>query len=159
MSARPIGAWLLAAGGVAVVASLAAAVAVIGTPAQQRELRLDETRVRDLQQLQQAVLAFRRDEGRLPARLDALPGVRAAATDMRDPGTGAPYGYRAPGGDRYELCARFARASPREGGRWVDADWRHPAGPYCYTRRVGGTAGDPAAKAAAAAATAAAAVE
>lgn len=155
MSARPLGAWLLAAGAIAVLASLAAAIAVIGTPAQQRRMRFDEARVRDLERLQLAIAGYRRDEGRLPPRLDAIARLRRdTPRDDRDPETGAPYGYRIIEGDRYALCAVFALPTP-DSGRWADPDWRHPAGRHCFSRRIGATAGDPAEKAAAAAAIAA----
>ncbi|WP_133478892.1 hypothetical protein [Cognatilysobacter segetis] len=160
MSARPMGTWLLAAAGVAVLASLAAAIAVIGTPAEQRRLRLDEARVAALGQLEAAIDRYRLDEGRLPARLDAVPRVRNASPSIaRDPETGAPFGYRVVDARHYVLCAAFARPTPTRSGRWVDPDWRHPAGRHCFARTAGGRAADAAAAAAEAAKAAAQVVD
>lgn len=134
MSARPVGKWLLVAAGVAVAASLAAAIATIGSPAQQRLKRFDERRARDLSSLQSTVDAHYRVEGRLPASLDALARHRAwDAQSFRDPETGRSYEYRVIDARRYELCARFATAS-RQAQPW-DVHG-HPAGRHCVRHAV-----------------------
>lgn len=134
MSARPVGTWLLIGAGVAVLLSLIAAVAVTGSPAQQRLKRLDERRVRDLIALEASIEGHHRVEGRLPASLDELARSRAwGAQSIRDPETGRPYEYRAIDARRYELCARFATAS-QPPQRWERA---HPAGRHCVRNAVG----------------------
>ncbi len=134
MSARPVGTWLLVGAGIAVAASLAAAIATTGSPAQQRLKRFDERRERDLQGLQVAVDAHYRVEGRLPASLDVLAGGRAWDADsFRDPATAQPYEYRVLDARRYELCARFSTASRHPRPAAVHG---HPAGRHCIRHAV-----------------------
>lgn len=141
MSRPRVGAWLLAAGGVAVLLALAAAIAVIGTPAEQRRLRLDERRLQHLRQLDTDVRSHHERTGRLPATLDALEtGQGDAARAPVDPVSGRPYGYRVLDARRYALCAEFARPSPervREGRAAFEREWLHDAGRACFTRAAG----------------------
>lgn len=133
MSTRPVGTWLLVATGVAIAASVAAAIVLTGGPGQQRQQRLDERRLRDLATLERAIGVHYRIEGTLPATLEALERGRAGAADpLRDPVSGRPYGYRVLDARRYELCADFATAS-RHPARWERA---HPAGPHCLRHAV-----------------------
>lgn len=134
MSARPVGTWLLAGAGVAVLASLVAAIATTGSPAQQRLKRFDERRARDLAALQLAVDAHHRVEGWLPASLADLARSRAWDTGpLRDPESGQAYGYRVIDARRYELCARFATASVQSHPSAGDG---HPAGLHCRRHAV-----------------------
>lgn len=136
---RPLGTWLLAGAGVAVAASIVAAIATIGTPARQRMLRLDERRVHDITQLQSAIEGHFEIEGGLPASLDALARSRAwAAREFRDPDTGEAYGYRILDARRYQLCATFAAPTPQPQRRWA-AELVHPAGRHCVTHVVKAT--------------------
>ena len=133
MSTRPLGTWLLVGAGVAVAASLVAAVGVIGSPAEQRLHRLDERRVRDLDALKMAIEAQHHVDGALPASLAVLArGNAIDAQAWRDPQTGHPYEYRVLDARRYELCATFARDSrqPR------DRERAHPAGRHCMRHAV-----------------------
>jgi type II secretory pathway pseudopilin PulG len=131
-----MGAWLLVAAGVAVVASIAAAIAVIGTPAEQRLKRIDERRVRDLMALEAAVDAYRTAHGRLPGQLEALQAARTGReVRLRDAQTGAVYGYRRLDASRYELCAGFATATRERTDDFAwGGEWSHPAGRYCFVR-------------------------
>lgn len=133
MSTRGTGTWLLVAAGVAVAASIVAAVFTIGTPGEQRLRRMDERRERDLAGLKSAIDARYRLEGRLPASLGEISeGHDWERLSLADPQTGAPYEYRVIDARRYELCARFARAS-----RQTHAfDVGHPAGRHCMRHAV-----------------------
>jgi type II secretory pathway pseudopilin PulG len=91
---------------VVVIATVVAAIAVIGSPSRQRLLRLDERRVNDLEAIASQVRVYRNQHGGMPASLATLsaePGVRVP----RDPASAQPYGYEALGGADYRLCARF----------------------------------------------------
>src|SRR3546814_15772605 len=64
--------------GVVVVATVIGAIAVMGSPGEQRKLRIDEHRINDLRAIEAAVRLHRKDTGSLPedlATLDARPGV------------------------------------------------------------------------------------
>lgn len=139
MSARPVGAWLLAIAGVAVLATVVAAMAVIGSPAQQRQQRFDEQRVEALDRITMAITSHAESRGRLPASLAALRATpHGAGLAIVDPETGAPFHYRALDARRYELCATFATAQEGTGGRqaFMGARWAHPAGRHCFAREV-----------------------
>ncbi|HEY4583795.1 MAG TPA: DUF5671 domain-containing protein, partial [Lysobacter sp.] len=135
--ARPVGAWFLVGAGLAVAASLVAAIAVIGSPATQRTQRFDERRVQGLQQVASEVERYAASERRLPAGLDALG--RWSPGDGRrwnDPQNGRRFEYHVLDARRYELCAVFAGPSPAGDGAPSFDEWRHPAGRHCFMRPV-----------------------
>ncbi|CAA9300436.1 MAG: hypothetical protein AVDCRST_MAG71-57 [uncultured Lysobacter sp.] len=145
MSARPVGTWFLVVAGIAVAASLIAAIAVIGSPSHQRNLRFDERREHELVLIKNAIEQHARSERRLPQALAELRQSDGTALNPVDPQTRQPYGYRALDARRYELCATFATARrPRDGSEpYVEDRWRHPAGRHCFTHalpKAGGAA-------------------
>lgn len=118
-----------------VVATIVAAIVVLGSPADQRRLRLDEQRVADLIGIKNAVAVYVRQQETLPSDLAALtkqPGIRIKQSD---PETGASYEYAVVGERSYRLCAVFAAKS--EGDRvpppyFNEAGWAHEAGRQCF---------------------------
>ncbi len=139
MSTRPVGTWFLAVAGAAVLASVVAAIAVIGSPAHQREQRFDERRERELAEIDASISLYANSERHLPARLEELvrsPG--GAGLAFKDPQSGQPYGYRVLDARRYELCAVFGTVREAGGaaGPYMDADWAHPKGRHCFVRQV-----------------------
>ncbi|HZX80888.1 MAG TPA: DUF5671 domain-containing protein, partial [Lysobacter sp.] len=134
---RATGTWFLVAAGVAVVASLLAAIAVIGPPTRQRAQRFDERRVQGLQQVASEIERYAASERRLPADLDTLQ--RWSPGDGRrwnDPQSGRRFDYRALDARRYELCAVFATPIADGDDAPPFDDWRHPAGRHCFVRSV-----------------------
>lgn len=133
------GRWLMVAAALVVAAVVAAALWVIGPPSAQRQLRLDERRVGDLQRIARAIELHAEREGRLPrdlATLAAQPGQRLPVTD---PATAAPYDYEVLDRQRYRLCAQFAidtGRGPEGSGAWAPDEWRHGAGRHCFERRL-----------------------
>lgn len=144
MSARPVGTWFLIAAGIAVAASIVAAIAVIGAPSHQRAKRFDERRVHDLTVLHNAIERHGRSEQRLPNTLAELRRPDGNAFDRTDPQTGQPYDYRVLDARRYELCATFAtERTTRDASESHLDEWLHPAGRHCFTHslpRAGGPA-------------------
>ncbi|HRN63041.1 MAG TPA: hypothetical protein PK743_09295 [Luteimonas sp.] len=142
------GRMLLILAAVAVAATVAAAVAVIGLPDEQRIAQLDARRVQDLQRIEAAIDGYARQRDALPGTLDELPGGTDRLLALADPDTGAAYGYEVVDARRYRLCADFSTDS-RSAGLRADASviegWRHPAGRHCFERRrpadEGGKAG------------------
>lgn len=135
MSARPVGTWLLAVAGVAVLATVVAAMAVIGSPAQQRQQRFDEQRVQALERIETAIDMHVGVRRALPDSLDALrQSPHGAGVRVVDPQTGAPFGYSRLDARRYELCADFvtARRGEARGVASMGAKWAHPAGRHCF---------------------------
>lgn len=135
---RGVGRGLVVAAAVAVVAAVAAAITVTGSPAAQRQVRLDERRVQDLRQLEAAITDYARREGRLPEALDRLSQETGRQLSLDDPAGAGPYAYERDEGRRYRLCAVFATSTQGEAarGRVADEGWRHPAGRHCFERAV-----------------------
>lgn len=130
------GRWLLVVAGVVVAASVVAAVVSMGTPGQQRMVRQDDRRVRDLDRLKDQVESWAERSGSLPAEMGALarPGVRLPA---QDPFTGKPYEYVARTKSTYTLCAVFETdTAATDDGRYGRPDWPHPAGRHCFELKL-----------------------
>lgn len=164
MSARN-GRVLAIVASVVVAATLIAAVSVMKSPAELRDIRLDARRVGNLSDIVEAIDALGTAGKPLPADLQALASAPGASLSIVDPSTGAPYRYEVVDARRYRLCATFAsdtaRRSPRAGNHVARA-WQHPAGEHCFDRerngeRLARTVAEEAADAADAAADAAAA--
>lgn len=135
-----------------VIASLAAALAVMESPAKQRDRRLDERRLQELQAVGEAIDEATTRAGRMPRSLAELAAAPGASLAIVDPVDGTPYGFRATAPTRYRLCASFATStSDRDPGarrnEYFRREWPHPAGLHCFERQL-----DAAAKAAVAAA-------
>ena len=136
---RPDGRVLVAAAAVVIVATVAAALMVGGSPAQQRDARVDARRVHDLQRIEAAVQAYARQRDVLPDTLDGLEQATNHSLSLAEPDTGAGYGYGIDGPERYRLCAVFVTDSRGGGGARGDQvaeGWQHPAGPHCFQRRL-----------------------
>ena len=133
-----LGRGLLVAGALAMAVAVAAAIMVMGGPGAQRAARLDERRIDDLMRLQSRIERHAKDEGSLPADLEALSrhdGIRRQ--DVAPDGT--HYRYETVDARRYRLCATFETgntADPRADASWPGAEWRHPAGTHCFARTV-----------------------
>jgi hypothetical protein len=129
------GTRLLGAASLLTIAAMACGIWVMGSPAQQRLIRLDDARVADLAQLEVAVERYLREQQQLPATLEVL--VNQPGTDLRwrDRSSHQPYGYRPLGDEAIELCAHFATDTART-AHGDAGDWPHPAGQHCFRRPV-----------------------
>ena len=119
---------------VVVVATLIGAVVVTGGPSTQRELRLDEQRARDLDQIVTAVNAYSVRHNAIPLSLDSMVPDQLAQVP-RDPVTRQPYSYAATGPKNFRICATFQRPTEEDdgGARIYGKPWDHHArGPACY---------------------------
>jgi hypothetical protein len=128
--------------GVAVVAVAAVALFVAGSPRRARYEEIDMRRVRELQQLSQAIENFYHERRQLPPSLDSLlmlPSVYVES--IQDPVTRRPYVYRIVDAKTYELCATFDQADTAGTAALNTPDrlsrfWRHGAGRRCYTLAI-----------------------
>jgi hypothetical protein len=130
------GRWIAIVAGIVVVATLVAAIMVMGSPARQRLMRLDERRVEDLSRIASAVEAYHLQHGSAPDSLEALAaggGVRIPS----DPATRQPYGFEKLGKAEVRLCAQFDTdtAESSEPQPWLGVRWLHGAGRQCFKRR------------------------
>jgi len=132
------GGHLLAIACIVVVLSVAAAVWVMGSPASQREMRLDERRQRDLQGIEVRIQAYWKAKKALPADLATLARQPGVSLQIQDPLTQVPYGYEISGANAYRLCAVFttdtALASGRGNEGYTLERWPHGAGRMCFDR-------------------------
>lgn len=123
-----------------------AGLVFFGPPSLRQLRKLDDQRLKDLEDVQDDVVRYWMDHDKLPVSLEFLRTFSpyVTITPPTDPITGQPYGYYPTGDLSFELCASFA--VPRETKRGVNAqliygpesngDWRHPAGPFCFTRVI-----------------------
>jgi hypothetical protein len=125
---------MLIGGAIALVTVVvAAALYVLGSPGEQRRLRLDERRVEDLNALRADIGAYWRVNRRLPASLGEASRDPAL---YRDPVSGDAYEYRVLGERSYELCATFERPYSPDRPQLATRFWPHPAGRHCFALDV-----------------------
>ena len=133
--AAPILRALAIAAVVVVVATVGYSIYVIGTPVQQRQIRLDEQRIEDLRSISRNVDRYYEFNGAMPANLFDLQGPQYSVQSIADPDTGRPYGYHLVGGVDYELCAVFNAESPErqdEHRPFSESIWDHGPGLTCF---------------------------
>lgn len=131
---------------------------VMGSPAKQRLLRLDDKRVEDLQNIQYQVINYWQQKEKLPMDLkvlvNPLTGYSLPVPPLFD--KGEKYEYSIKGPMKFELCATFALPMPKgwqEGYRGaypmdikvsssvvpqggVNESWNHEEGKTCYERII-----------------------
>jgi hypothetical protein len=134
MTAHPSRRGLGIAVGVAALVVIALGLYLAGSPAEARVRRFDERRVDDLRTAGYSIDAYWNAHGRLPLRLDSLPGLLESGRGLRDPVTDSAYAYTAGPDSSYQLCATFARASDEEPYSIYSGEWQHPAGRHCFSR-------------------------
>jgi hypothetical protein len=145
MSKGSVGRWLAVAAGVVVVATVVAAIVVMGSPSAQRTAKLDDRRVRDLDRIVDVIGHYVEREHSLPPDLATLarePGRRLAIVDPVD---GSPYGYEITGARTFRLCAVFATdtaKSPEGSERRRGDAWNHGTGRQCFDRKIKGRSND-----------------
>lgn len=142
-AARGPGYWVAVVAGAVVVAAVAAAFLVMGSPAAQREARLDARRVQDLQRLAGGIEAHARLHEALPPALSTLAAQPGSRWPLRDPANGVPYGYTVTGKRSYRLCAVFATDTARAAGDappWGGDEWSHAVGRRCFNRSLAAAA-------------------
>lgn len=125
-----------AAASLAVVLVVIAGLITAGSPSAERERRMDDQRVNDLQMISYAVEQYYQREGTLPASLEeAARQPYAYVTRITDPETGTPYEYVPTAGAAYQLCATFDAPTNPESAQNAPPElsfWNHDAGAICY---------------------------
>lgn len=132
--------------GLLVVLTIAAGFFIIGSPASQRALRIDNQRVSDLQSIQSQVVYVYQQKGKLPATLAELNDPLSYFMVPVDPATKQPYEYAVKGALAFELCATFTSEDASNLGsrpRTValmpygkNDNWQHGAGYQCFERTI-----------------------
>lgn len=125
---------------------------IVGSPAQQRQIRMDERRVSDLQTIQSQIINYWDLKDKLPAELSQLEDDITGFRVPEDPETGAGYEYSAKGDLQFELCASFnleSTSDSNENSRIatpyvydvkypasVSEVWDHGSGRVCFDRTI-----------------------
>ena len=131
-----------------VLASIVGGFFVIGSPSVQRDRRFDERRVNDLQIIQNEVVNYWTQKGRLPTALADLKNSISGFVPPTDPQTGSDYSYRVNGSLKFELCAIFKtdgkdyyqnQALPKSVRPYdgpYQQNWDHSSGRVCFERTI-----------------------
>ncbi|HEY9583688.1 MAG TPA: DUF5671 domain-containing protein [Candidatus Paceibacterota bacterium] len=120
---------------------------VVGSPTKQRNIRFDNQRVSDLQNIQYQIVNFWQQKGKLPVNLEDLKDPLYGSVIPADPKTSENYEYMTKSNLSFDLCAIFAL--PYEittnKGRFdasypvidgINDNWKHEAGRTCFTRTI-----------------------
>lgn len=121
---------------------------LVGTPAQQRQVRFDETRISDLQAIQSQIVNYWQNKNKLPQSINDLKDSISGFTPPQDPESNTPYEYVIKGDLSFELCANFKtenqntqnidvapRVAKLNYGPYGD-NWNHAAGRVCFERTI-----------------------
>lgn len=131
--------WSLGVAAVVVaIATIAAAITVMGTPGEQRLARIDDRRVDDLETLDYAIRAFAEKRGTLPPDLATIAREPGRQLPLKDPESSAPYEYRATATSAYQLCAVFNTDTAQALSVPVRGAWAHGIGRTCFDRTLKG---------------------
>jgi hypothetical protein len=126
---------------VVVITALISGFMKIETPAQVREMRIDETQVNDLQMIQTRIEEFNMVNAKLPTTIsEVYVGMKAPESSAER----AAYRYNVIDKTTYELCAEFAYPTPKsQQGQYSIPmlkegfyTWDHGTGEKCFERKV-----------------------
>ncbi len=135
---------------VIILGAIIAGFFLVGSPTTQREIRMDQQRVSDLQEIQYSLFDQWTMKGELPETLDALSDPLFGFEAPVDPETGEVYTYTLIDDLSFELCATFTRVSSSESevnnyrmvetpysiSKGSDDFWGHEAEYTCFTRTI-----------------------
>jgi hypothetical protein len=120
-----------------ILACLIASFSLIDSPKKARELREDQERVNELQQITYSISDFYRNEEKLPQSLDDLvDDFKLREATLLDPVTEERYELQVIDTEKYQLCANFTHDNTdfetQERQRYVDPRWSHVSGRQCF---------------------------
>lgn len=106
-------------GAVLVIGAVVFSFMIMGSPAKQRQLRLDDRRISDLQSIQYQVIYYWQSKEKLPEKLSDLVNPISGYSLPVDPefDKGNTYEYSVKDKLKFELCATFALPIPQG---WVE---------------------------------------
>lgn len=124
---------------VVVIAAFCVGMAVAGTPAQQRFLEADGTRINNLRAVGLGIHMWH-DRALLSDKNAPLPntlGQLVRSSDLNvdatiDPVTKTPFEYQVKGGNRYQVCADFTSVDVGNSIRMHSGFWHHGQGRTCF---------------------------
>jgi len=139
-------AWLCV---IIVLGVIVAGFFIVGSPATQRQRRLDDQRINDLQTLQNEIVNYWQQKNKLPTRLDDLQNSISGFVPPKDPETNNIYEYNVNQPLTFELCAVFKTensvnsqksTAPQSTPYYYDTpyqqNWSHKTGRSCFPRTI-----------------------
>ena len=126
---------LLGAVVLVVAAALGYSMFLLGTPGEQRDLRLDRERVANLANIARNVNIYWSLNGTLPGSFEDMSGPGFSIRSVNDPESNDRYEYNALGDADYELCAVFSTDTGKSGEAdraFSDRVWYHGIGRTCF---------------------------
>ena len=121
-----------------------AGIFFVESPAQARQLRIDQETINRLNTTENAIQSYFAQSGILPENLDVLSQEVGFTTklDAQNPSTKQNFDYKILEKKKYQLCTDFLRASlsEAEGGypsyTYPYGNYEHEAGRQCFERTV-----------------------
>jgi len=127
-------------GGLAAVVAVAAVATSISLnpPSEMRARRLDEVRLQNLNQTENAIQMYYGAHHALPVELKALENDDHLHMEVHwhDPETQQPFEYAITGESSYRLCAVFSRSSDQSDNSVGVSFGKHKAGRDCFEKTV-----------------------
>jgi len=123
-----------------VVIMVVGAFFIMGSPSDERERRMDTTRMSDLINIKMSIDNFYMTRNTLPESLEVLnQPPHYFGVSLNDPDTRVPYEYTIVGEREYELCAVFSKNSTdtldsmRYRNLYPHQGYAYQAGRYCFS--------------------------
>ena len=120
---------------IVVIASLGYALFLVGTPVQQRDIRLDKERVSHMINISRNIDTYWELNRELPKELSEMSGPRYSILRAHDAESGARYEYNVLEGANYQLCAVFSTdtaSRPDRDRPFSEGAWDHGVGRTCF---------------------------
>ncbi len=133
---------------VVLIASVVIGFFIVGSPTKQRNIRFDETRVQNLQEIQSQIISHWQLKGKLPAKLSDLTDSISGYQVPSDPETGVDYDYTKTGNTTFTLCATFKTDGTSQSSSYIskpvavdlpltqEGSWTYKVGKSCYDRTI-----------------------
>ncbi len=130
-----------------VLASVVGGFLVMGSPKTQRNIRNDENKVSDLQNIQYQLISYWQQKNKLPDQLNEINDNLSNFVVPIDKQSGQSYEYRKISNLQFELCANFNLESsattftdypmmyPAPRG-FENENWKHGIGRTCFARTI-----------------------
>jgi hypothetical protein len=137
-----------------VLSILATGFWVVGSPMKQRQIRMDERRISDLQTIQYQIIDYWRYKEVLPATTDDLKNSISGFISPLDPETEKSYEYKVIEPLKFQLCTTFNQNNPYneikvnaqypysekcqygDCGQYANNSWYYEKGYKCFERTI-----------------------
>ncbi len=130
-----------------VIISILLGFYTMGSPATQRMMRFDETRIMHLQETQSQIINYWQTKGKIPERLDELKDDISGFIPPVDPDTKNNYEYEIISEDTFKLCAEFNLENQKDDENIMykevyyprsvnQENWKHTSGKNCFERKI-----------------------